>query len=267
MAQSSVRGSCWSVTINNPTSEDDLEIALARQKGWVVDGQLEGAGTQSGTRHYQLVVRTPQVRFSALKKAFARAHIELARNPSALSQYCKKEETRLGSLPATAAAYPSCSKYWGLLLRNMTRLDKDNLDLDALYSSGEVRFYRDSRHARFKSHPLEILDEYTAQLIMEGFHVECHACNPQVRQQWKLFASQILYRTLAEHQKESETDRQTDSVQSDEVSVPTININKDADDDSRSQASRRILGSFDGDSEGSGSSFGSSREESSDEDC
>lgn len=267
MTNSTIRCSCWSVTINNPTSADDLEIALARQKGWRVDGQLEGAGTKSGTPHYQLVVRTPQVRFSAVKRAFSRAHIEPARNPAALEQYCKKEDTRLGSLPVATAKYPSVSKYWELLFDRLTRMDKDNLDLDALYGDGCIRFYKDSRQAEYTRSPLAILDEYTTILILDGFHVECHACNPQVRQQWKLFSNAILLRTWLEiQQKDSETDRQTDSVQEAEVQVPVLDINN-ADDSASPQTSDGLLGQEHFDSEGSGSSSGSSDEEGSDQDC
>lgn len=93
------RGTCWSLTINNPTQDDEDAIHIARQKGWKVEGQKERG--EQGTEHYQLMLRTPQVRFSAVKKQFPRAHIELARNPSALATYVSKEETRLQPLAQT----------------------------------------------------------------------------------------------------------------------------------------------------------------------
>jgi len=70
------RATVWSVTINNPTPSDEEGIALARQRGWQVEGQKEKGS--EGTEHYQLMVKTPQVRFSAVKKAFPRGHIEAA---------------------------------------------------------------------------------------------------------------------------------------------------------------------------------------------
>jgi hypothetical protein len=86
----------WSVTINNPNEGDEEAIANARQRGWIVEGQKECVGTP----HYQLCVNTrTQQRFTALKKAFPRGHIEAARNPKALKQYVHKEETRVAELP------------------------------------------------------------------------------------------------------------------------------------------------------------------------
>ena len=85
------RASVWSVTINNPTQTDEYNISEARQKGWKVEGQLERG--EQGTEHYQLILRTPQVRFSAVKQVFPRAHIEVARNVGALTAYVHKEDT------------------------------------------------------------------------------------------------------------------------------------------------------------------------------
>lgn len=89
----SERSTCWSITINNPT-EDEYLIPLP--VGWKIEGQLEVG--DSGTQHYQGMLRTPQVRFSAVKKIFPRAHIEVARNPIALKQYVHKEETRVAEV-------------------------------------------------------------------------------------------------------------------------------------------------------------------------
>jgi hypothetical protein len=59
----SFKATNWSVTINNPTKSDDEYIALARQKGWKVEGQLEMG--DSGTQHFQLLVTTKgQQRFT-----------------------------------------------------------------------------------------------------------------------------------------------------------------------------------------------------------
>ena len=59
------RGSTWSITINNP-SEKDLHPTLPAK--WAMTGQLEKGA--EGTEHYQGMVSTPQVRFSAVKKVF-----------------------------------------------------------------------------------------------------------------------------------------------------------------------------------------------------
>jgi len=62
------------------------------------------------------MVKTPQVRFSAVKKAFPRAHIEVARNPAALATYVSKEETRVGQLPGKSELYPSQAKTFGMFV-------------------------------------------------------------------------------------------------------------------------------------------------------
>ena len=87
----------WLVVINNPTAEDDINIDRARQKGWKVVGQKEMG--KEGTEHYQLYVHSTQQRFSGIKHAFPRAHIEVCRNPDAVKQYSQKDETRVGALP------------------------------------------------------------------------------------------------------------------------------------------------------------------------
>jgi len=92
MSLTTIRSTCWSLTINNPTKDDVEQINLARQRGWKVEGQLEKG--LEGTQHYQLRLMTPQVRFSSVKKAFPRAHIEVARDPIALGKYVTKEATK-----------------------------------------------------------------------------------------------------------------------------------------------------------------------------
>lgn len=89
------RGTSWSITINNPTVDDDNALK-SLPPGWTVYGQKECG--ENGTEHYQLLLKTPQVRFSTVKKLLGRAHIELCRNPQALMQYVTKEETRVAPL-------------------------------------------------------------------------------------------------------------------------------------------------------------------------
>lgn len=90
------RGTAWSITLNmkNVSRErcEDM-IDQAKQANWGVQGQIEKG--KEGTPHYQLLIKTPQVRFSAIKKIFPTAHIEKARNVKALEQYVHKEEGRV----------------------------------------------------------------------------------------------------------------------------------------------------------------------------
>lgn len=83
------RSSCWSITINNPSDEE----VKCEAPGYKLEGQFE-VGVE-GTRHFQGMLRSPQVRFSAVKKLFPRAHIEPAKNAGALKKYVHKDETRV----------------------------------------------------------------------------------------------------------------------------------------------------------------------------
>lgn len=100
------RGTAWSVTCNLRTvarTTVDDSITRARSLGWGVEGQIEQGA--EGTQHYQLLLRTPQVRFSAVKKVFPTAHIELARNVKALQNYVHKEESRVEALKTVEVTY------------------------------------------------------------------------------------------------------------------------------------------------------------------
>lgn len=183
---SQVRGTCWSVTINNPTKSDDEYIALARQKsGWQVLGQLEQG--EQGTPHYQLMVTTPQVRFSALKKTFPRAHIELARDRTALSKYVKKEESRVAGLPLGQELYPSYTKLMGMYGEFFDAYGEEHGGVD------------DKEY-------LTIFRLMIKQKIREGYYVEHHAVNPQILSTIKMYGRDIAFRERARRQ----TDRQTD---------------------------------------------------------
>jgi len=213
------RSTCWSLTINNPTGDDEEQINLARQKGWKVEGQLEKGS--EGTPHYQLRVMTPQIRFSAMKKAFPRAHIEAARDSIALGRYVTKEETRVSGLPTGQDRYPSLSKLWELIYQHYNTQDKYGWDILSLEEDAPS-FYNEQADARLTKTPLVVFDEAVRALIIEGYHVESIAANPSTRSMWKLYARELIARS---HRQEAEralqTDRQTDSVRSsEEVIVP-----------------------------------------------
>lgn len=181
-----VRSSCWSVTINNPIRADEENISLARQKGWKVYGQLEKGA--SGTPHYQLMVQTPQVRFSAVKSTFPRAHIEVARNAQALAQYVTKEDTREAQLSIDQEFYPSYTK-----LSN--------------FFAEACQAYIDKYDELPNEKLLDIFDSMVDQKIREGYYVESMAVNPQVRCSIKKFGKAIFRRWSAR-----QTDRQTAEI-------------------------------------------------------
>lgn len=219
------RASCWSVTINNPTPQDEEYISLARQRGWKVDGQLEKG--EQGTSHYQLILRTPQCRFSQVKKAFPRGHIEVAKNPAALELYVHKTDTRVAALPQSQECFPSVLKVWDLIFDDL-----------------RVGWNCDECSVDFKKNPLDIFDQSMSRLIRRGYNVESIAVNPQIRSCFSKFAEDIMYRIYIRRQ----TDRQT----AQEVIVPTIHSQDVSPEGSEE-------GSSDGSSYGSsdGSSCGS----------
>lgn len=195
----SQRASCWSVTINNPTPQDEEYIALARQRGWKVEGQLEKG--EQGTVHYQLVVRTPQVRFSQVKKAFPRGHIEPARNASALTAYVHKNDTRLAELPESQERFPSLSRLWELIFQ-------DGMDMETRFVAGQ---YIDSRDQR-DNILLNRFDDRIRDLIRQGYHVETMGVNPQLRSAFLRYGRAIQERIR----------RQTDRQTAQEIVVPMV---------------------------------------------
>lgn len=207
------RGTCWSVTINNPTDEDDELIALAKQRsGWVVIGQAEKG--KEGTPHYQLMVKTPQVRFSAVKKAFPRAHIELAKNAVALEQYVTKAETRTGQLPNKSQYYPSLTKLWDLISVKLYELTDDK-DIANSFWWSELSDKK----------KLSWFDESISALISDGYHVETMGVNPQIRSCFVKY-SQSLFRRI-----NISADRQTDRQLVQSVAIPVASNINHADED------------------------------------
>jgi len=235
---STTRSNNWSVTINNPTAKDEEEINSARQRGWKVEGQLERG--ENGTPHYQLIVKTPQVRFSAVKKAFSRAHIEIARNPKALENYCKKEETREGQLSDQQEHYPSLKKYWQLVLKEMLYgFDKDGLDYFAIMD-GKIKMYRREDEEEATDEQLKDLHKRAVgSLIRQGYFVEVYFCNPQNRSAFKEFAKSLLLRA---HQQmyDEDNDRQTDTNENGfthnvmVIDIPNANLSSSPDGTSSS---------------------------------
>lgn len=205
---STQRATSWSLTLNNPTSADEECINLARQNGWKVEGQLEKG--KEGTPHYQLLLQTPQVRFSAVKKMFPRAHIEVARNVSALKSYVHKEETREGELPTQQEMYPSLSRFWTLLFDEFIESGSIIVDRKGLIS-----------WAPHSSDELTELDWACESLIRKGYVVETLGVNPQNRTAFKKYSIALMIRvqkqTLELHRQ---TDRQT-ALENQDLIVPT----------------------------------------------
>lgn len=195
MTDRQTRASCWSVTINNPTEADEEQIAIARQKGWSVLGQKEKG--EQGTEHYQLMVKTPQVRFSAVKKAFPRGHIEIARNPTALANYVEKEDTRVAPLATQQSSYPSQQQVWSWFAEYCP--SEQSLDNDYKEYSMCVVRENDKLVSKFEwkqSRLLDAFDDMIRAKVSEGYYVELIGVNPQVRSAVKNYGLAIRSREL-----------------------------------------------------------------------
>jgi len=172
------RGTCWSITINNPT-EDEYLTALP--PGWRLEGQLE-KGTE-GTVHYQGMLRTPQVRFPAVKRHFPRAHIEIARNIAALQQYVHKDESRVAEIRSNDSL--TVFKLQELVIEQW-----DQKEYEAYFEMEKC----DSRAAH-----LAYADALVRNLIRNGMKggIEYVAINPMWRSAWKYFGEAMVARKLS----------------------------------------------------------------------
>jgi len=211
---STVRSTYWGPNTQFATKTFPEQRAIAEQRGWKVEGQEETCPTTS-RKHIQFWVKTPQVRMSEVKKIFAGAHIEVARNVAAVKQYCQKEETRSGQLPQASDKYPTQDKLFALFA-------------GWLFAVQTCR--KGATLPRNGDEWLIKFDECCEKLIAGGMRVESLAVNPAVRAAIKKFGMAIYSRHIDEHlEEEAENhpvgDRQTDrqpEIFSETVHIPTI---------------------------------------------
>lgn len=247
------RATAWSVTINmktvSQTTADEC-INAARSRGWTVEGQLEQG--EEGTKHYQLLVRTPQTRFSAIKKAFPTAHIEAARNIAALKEYVHKTDTRVGQLKPQSDLYPSITKMWELIWGDW--LDKEHFVDDR----ATARTYAQCYIPIGDKARLAYLDQAGADLIRQGYHVEHHVVNPQVRSSFVKFAPELAERTIMKMNADRQTDRQTEFA-ADTIYIPTTDACDSEEEQQEDDEDQEGYGEgTDSEAEGSGESTCSS---------
>lgn len=191
-AEMTERATCWSITINNPTDED---LAPSLPAGWAMKGQIEaGDGTQ--TRHYQGMLTTPQVRFSAVRKVLPRAHVEIARNRKALEQYVQKEDTRLETVPPIQSNIPTLFDYQHTIAgrwdqEEWLQFANDRMDGDKKITIDDLA--------------LEYVDRMVAQDIESGVcGVEYIAINPMWRSAWRKFWRSMVARERSKKSEEQE---------------------------------------------------------------
>lgn len=176
------RGTCWSLTINNPTPED----VRCELPGWILGGQYEEGA--EGTRHFQGILKTPQVRFSAVKHAFPRAHIEKARNPEALAKYVRKEDTRVSAFETTSTknifqAQDLICAMW------------DEEEFRRYWPQKPMIEWTDKDHTNHEEAILKYVDVLLSKQISQGeTGLEFTGINPMWRSSWKKFYRAILNR-------------------------------------------------------------------------
>lgn len=168
------RGTCWSVTINNPSpGEERCDVP-----GWKMTGQFE-VGT-TGTRHWQGCLQTPQVRWAAVKKVYPRANISLARNAFALKEYVRKEDTRASAIVSSGVV-------------NIFQFQ------DIIAGDWKVEEYNSLLQTWDKKGPDEVALIYCDQLVKQRIRAgqrgaEWIAMNPLWRSVWKNFYAEIIER-------------------------------------------------------------------------
>ena len=177
------RGTCWSITVNNPRPGD---LTPNFPGGWYLTGQME-KGEEEETPHYQGMLKTPQVRFSQVKLYFPRAHIELTKNPRALAKYVHKEETRVSEVDDHSSQIPTCFDYMVTVAQDW---NDSNFKLHcATYTDEQVMKLGVDEIA------LRYTDTIVAKDIANGTRgVEFVASNPMWRTAWKKFWKAIIIR-------------------------------------------------------------------------
>lgn len=208
-----VKSCYWSITINNPTDDDYIRWEGLKGEKWVrkVMGQLEKG--ENGTPHIQGMLNTEHVRFSQIKKALPRAHIEVAKKPVALAHYVQKEDTRLSPLPTTRVATQIDVQRESLALV-IDEYIREYPYLSPLlpHSLDQKHFYNwmTNYNLLHRNWPEAMLDAAVKKLVREGYYgIEFVMCNPQVRLAFKKYFCEIVIREYAARSNASPSESQS----------------------------------------------------------
>lgn len=205
------KSSYWSITINNPTEDDFIRWEGLKGERWVkkVMGQLEKG--ENETPHIQGMLNTDHVRFSQIKKALPRAHIEVARKPAALANYVQKEDTRLAPLPTTRVATQADiqRECLSLALSDYKKnLLKDPETQDEFYN------WLCLHNLQYKAWSENLIDASVKKLVREGFYgIEFVMCNPQVRMAFKKYFCEIVIREYGRSSPQVQEDHEASPPQ------------------------------------------------------
>jgi len=185
------RASNWSVTLNMKTvSQERCEefIESAKGLGWGIEGQIEEG--EEGTRHYQLLVKTPQIRFSAVKKVFPTAHIEKARNVAALRKYVHKDDTRVEEFKTVENKFVQFKEI-----------------RDKFFEWVLATYYPEEQEVELNDADyMGIWDKFIGISITEGIECDVIGVNPQYRS-----CIMRYWKSYVRRQIDRQTDRQTET--------------------------------------------------------
>lgn len=172
------KATCWSITDQEHEAYPMRFNEVNQKMGYTYTGQIEECPTTKKL-HFQGCLKTPQVRFSAIKKLFPKAHIEVARDRVALAKYVQKEETCVQKMKKDERFIHSNEEFWTLFCSSTNYWDS----------------YVNSRP---DTTDLGKFDERIFWLIGDGYRVETFGVNPQVRSIFKHYFLAIYQRYKTE---------------------------------------------------------------------
>lgn len=189
----SEKGTCWSLTWFPPTDSMNEEVSKSEiteyslrplGPGWKLTGQMEKA-PDTGRYHFQAMLKTPQVRKSAVIKMMDKAHIELARNSKALEKYVSKDETQVAQIQS-ADPIPTLFQYQSIIA--------DMWDADE-FSELWKRATEKATVPNINDVAMLYVDTLVARDIETGRRgAEFIGINPMWRSSWKIFWKSIIAR-------------------------------------------------------------------------
>lgn len=200
----SIRGTCWSVTWYPPTDSMNYEVSKAEIEayskrqlapGWKLQGQMEQC-PDTKRYHFQAMLKTPQVRCSAVINAMDKAHIELAKNKSALASYVTKEESRVATIESTQAI-PTLFEYQGMIAEKYVEEECKAFIAKRM----ELTEWKEQYGEAF----VKYIDSLVAKDIKSGRRgAEYIAVNPMWRSAWKLFGPEIISRSNIQYGEQAQ---------------------------------------------------------------
>jgi len=182
------RNSAWSLTLFNNEWKD------FQHPSWTLEGQEELCPA-TGKLHYQGMLHTGQVRFSAVKKVFPKAHIEPCRDPVALKKYVHKAATRAAQ-PTRTGRTMNRDKFFADVFEHMWNSDADHMEEDI----------KTDRHCN-------LLLQVVEQMLMAGgdWSYSYMAMNPQTKQLWERFRN-VYYTSWREEYENNIAGGQTEDA-------------------------------------------------------